>query len=345
MTIVTHQSLHRVVARFLLRGLLVLLIASVMVALTGWAVLAIYYGDSHTSSLQTLLAAGFGLVGCATLLGIWYKPWRRGLLAIYIVLFVAVLGWWFNIEASNNRIWQAEVAKLPYATIEGDIVTMHNIRNFDYRSETDFTPAYYTKAYDLSKLDSVDFFMVYWMGPAVAHAIVSFGFGGQDYLAISIEARKEEGEGYSTIKGFFRQYEQIHIVADERDIIRLRTNYRKDPPEDVYRYRLQASPEQARQFFLEYVKTINEEKEHPSFYNTLTANCTNVIWKHAHVFPGRIPFSWKLLVSGYAPEYLYEMGQLDTSLPFDELTRQGYINPVAQALGEGTDFSQSIRAE
>jgi hypothetical protein len=345
MTIVTRQSLHRVVAKFLLRVLLVLFVASVMVALTGWAALAIYYGDSHTSTLQTVLAIGFGLVGSATLLGIWFKPWRRGLLATYVVLFVAVLGWWFNIEASNDRIWQAEVAKLPYATIEGDIVTMHNIRNFEYRSETDFTPAYYTKTYDLSKLDSIDLFMVYWMGPAVAHAIVSFGFDDQDYLAVSIEARKEEGEGYSTIKGFFRQYEQIHIVADERDVIGLRTNYRNDPPEDVYRYRLQIPPEAVRQFFLEYVKTINEEKERPSFYNTLTANCTNVIWKHAHIFPERIPFSWKLLASGYTAEYLYEKDRLDTSLPFAELTQRGYVNPVAQALGDGIDFSQRIRAE
>jgi hypothetical protein len=105
------------------------------------------------------------------------------------------------------------------------------------------------------------------------------------------------------------------------------------------------SPENVRLFFLQYVKTINEEKERPSFYNTLTANCTNVIWKHASIFPDRPPFSWKLLASGYSSEYLYEMGRLDTSLPFAELTRQGYINPVAQALGDSTDFSQRIRTE
>ena len=343
MTSVTHQSPHRV--KPYARVLLLLLLTIVIVAMTGWAVLAIYLGDSHTSLLQTLLATGFGLIGCTTLIGIWFKRWRRGSLAIYVVLFVAALGWWSTITATNDRIWQAETAKLPYATIEGDIVTMHNIRNFSYRSETDFTPAYYTKDYDLSKLNHIDMFAVYWMGPAIAHTIISFGFGDGDYLAVSIEARKEEGEGYSTIKGFFRQYEQIHIVADERDVIRLRTNYRQDPPEDVYRYRLMSSPETARKFFLKYVETINEEKDRPSFYNTLTANCTNVIWKHASVLQDRVPFSWKLLASGYTTEYLYEMGRLDTSLPFAELTRQGYINPVAQALGDATDFSQGIRAE
>ena len=343
MSLETHQSPHR--GKPYARVLLVLLLTIVILALTGWSVLAIYYGDSHTSLLQTVLAAGFGLVACVTLVGIWFRRWRRGLLAIYVVLFVAVLGWWSTITASNDRVWQAETAKLPYATIEGDIVTMHNIRNFDYRSETDFTPAYYSKAYDLSKLDHIDWFAVYWMGPAVAHTIVSFGFDGGEYLAVSIEARKEEGEGYSTIKGFFRQYEQIHIVADERDILRLRTNYRQDPPEDVYRYRMKASPEIARKFFMQYVKTINEEKDRPTFYNTLTANCTNVIWKHASIFQDRVPFSLKLLASGYTSEYLYEMGRLDTSIPFTELTQKGYINPVAQALGDSADFSQRIRAE
>lgn len=344
MSVVNRQSFPVKATRLLARGLLVLLIACILIVLTGWAALAIYYGDSHTSLLQTLLAAGFGLVGGITLIGIWSKRWRRGLLATYVVLFVAALGWWLSIAASNDRIWQAETGKLPYATIEGDLVTMHNIRNFSYRSETDFTPAYYSKTYDLSKLDSVDFYSIYWMGPAIAHTITSFGFGDQDYLAVSIEARKEQGEGYSTLKGFFRQYELIYIVADERDVIRLRTNYRQDPPEDVYRYRLQTSTENVRKFFLEYVKSINAARENPSFYNTLTASCTNVIWMHGHVFPDRIPFSWKLLVSGYAPEYLYEKDSLDRSIPFAELTQQGYVNPVAQALGDAPDFSQRIRA-
>jgi hypothetical protein len=220
---------------------------------------------------------------------------------------------------------------------------VHNIRNFNYRSETDFTPAYYTKTYDLSKLDSVDLFAIYWMGPAIAHTIISFGFADQDYLAVSIEARKEKGEAYSTIKGFFRQYEQIYIAADERDVIRLRSNYRNDPPEDVYRYRLQSSPELARQFFLDYLQTINELRDRPQFYNTLTANCTNLIWHHARVSPERIPFSWKLLASGYTPEYLYDMGRLDTSTSFAELTRSAYVNPVAQELGDVVDFSRRIR--
>lgn len=327
-----------------MRKVLAILTMLVLMALTGWAVLAIYYGNSHTSLLQTVLAGGFGVAGGAALVGLWFARWRRPVLATYSVLFAVVLAWWLSIEPSNDRTWTLETARLPYAVIDGDRLTMHNIRNTTYRTAHDFTVAYYDKTYDLAQLDSVDLYAVYWMGPAIAHTIISFGFGGQDYLAVSIEARKEQGEGYSTIKGFFRQYELIYVVADERDVIGLRTKYRKNPPEDVYRYALQVSPGMARSFFLEYMRAINDLKAHPRFYNTLTSNCTNVIWMHAQVNPQRIPFSWKVLASGYAPEYLYEMGRLDTSVPFAELTQRGYVNPRAQAPGDGADFSQRIRA-
>jgi hypothetical protein len=326
------------------RAALALLIVLILAALAGWGALAISFGNSHTSSVQTALAGAFGIAGLAAVVGVFIPRWRRRLVAGFLALFVMVLVWWLNIPASNDRQWQADAAELPYATIEGDRVTVHNIRNFIYRTETDFTPAYYTKTFDLSKLDSIDLFAIYWMGPAIAHAIVSFGFGGEDFLAVSIEARKELGEGYSTVKGFFRQYELLYVVADERDVIRLRTNFRKNPPEDVYRYRVQASPATARAFFLDYLKSINEIRDRPQFYNTLTDNCTNVIWMHAHVNPERVPFSWKLLASGYAPEYLYDMGTLDTSIPFSELMQRAHINRIAQSLNDAPDFSRRIRA-
>jgi Domain of unknown function (DUF4105) len=334
---------HRGVGRTVARAAMLLLMALALAALTGWGAFAIYLGDSHTGSVQTGLAGAFGLAGIATILGMLQPRWRRRLAGGFLVLFVAVLAWWFSIAPSNDRAWQPEVAQTPYATIDGDLVTVHNIRNFDYRAESDFTSAYYTRTYDLSKLDSVDLFAVYWMGPAIAHTIVSFGFGGEDYLAVSIEARKEQGEGYSSLKGFFRQYELIYIVADERDVVRLRTNYRRDPPEDTYLYRLKGPKENARRFFLDYIKAINDIRQHPRFYNTLTANCTNVIWLHARVNPGHVPFSWKVLVSGYLPEYLYSVGRLDTTLPFAELMQRGHVNRAAQAADQAPDFSRMIR--
>ena len=269
--------------------------------------------------------------------------WRRRAFTAYAVLFALVLWRWQAIEPSNDRDWQPEVERLAHAAIDGERVTLHNIRNFDYRTETDFTPAYYDKTFDLRSLDSVDVVAVYWMGPAIAHVFLSFGFGGKDYVAISIEARKERGEGYSTLKGFFRQYELHYIVADERDVIRLRTNYRRDPPEDVYVYRVRGTPEAARRVFLEYMAQINRLKEQPEFYNTLTTNCTSNIWLHSRVNPDHLPYSWKLLASGYVPELLYEHGKLDTGVPFAELQRRSLVNARAVAADKAQDFSRRIR--
>jgi hypothetical protein len=181
------------------------------------------------------------------------------------------------------------------------------------------------------------------MGPHIAHTLLSFGFGGKDYLAISIETRKEKDESYSTVAGFFRQYELYYVVADERDVIRVRTNYRRDPPEDVYVYRVTGRVENARNLFLGYLQKINALKEHPEFYNTLTTNCTTNIWTHARVNPEHPPLSWKLLASGHVPEYLYESGRVDNSVPFAELQRRSHINARAQAADKAGDFSQRIR--
>ena len=181
------------------------------------------------------------------------------------------------------------------------------------------------------------------MGPAIAHLFVTFGFG-DDHLAISIEARKDRTKPYATVPGFFRQYELVYIVADERDVIRVRTNYRKSPPEEVYLFRVMGPRENGRRVFLDYIRDINEVRERPRFYNTLTTNCTTMILAHAAVNPGSIPYSWKVLLSGYAPEYAYDMGRFDRSMPFEELKRRVHINPVAQAADQAPDFSRRIRA-
>jgi hypothetical protein len=220
---------------------------------------------------------------------------------------------------------------------------VHNVRNFAYRSETDYTPAYYDKTYDLARLRSVDLVAVYWMGPAIAHTILSFGFEGGDQLAISIETRKERGESYSTTRGFFKQYELYYVVADERDVIRLRTNYRKDPAEDVYLYRLHGPLENGRRLFLEYMRRINALRDKPEFYNTLLDNCTTGIWMNTRINPGHIPLSWKILASGYVPEYLHQIGMLAPGLSFAELRRLGHVNARAQAADTAADFSRLIR--
>ncbi len=319
------------------------LIALLIIATALWGVCAIVFGDSASSDIQLGLAASFGLFGWVALIGLGFRRWRKRLCWSYLVAFAGVLLWWLSISPSNDRQWQADAAKLAYATFAGDSVTVHNIRNFDYRSEFDYQPAYYDKTFDLNKLQGVDLFAVYWMGPAIAHTIISFDFGDNDHLAISIEARKELNEGYSTIKGFFRQYELVYFVADERDVIRLRTNYRKNPPEQVYLYRLQGSIEDGKRVFMEYMKKINELNEKPEFYNTLLDNCTTAIWFLARINPDHVPFSWKVLLSGYLPEYLYEHQRLDTNLPFAELQKRAHINRLAEAADHSADFSMRIR--
>ena len=323
----------------------ILLLLGLLVATCGaWGVLAITFAGPHDDIVRHILAAGLTAVSFLALIALGFRRWRRTGLTCFFIAFAALIGWWQSIEPSNDRDWQTDVAVLPYATVEGDLVTVHNIRNFDYRTETDYAPAYYDKRFDLRQLEGVDLVSVYWMGPDIAHVFLSFAFAEDQHLAISIETRKEKGEGYSTVKGFFKQYELYYVVADERDVIRLRTNYRHDPPEEVYVYRARAPVDSARRIFLEYIEKINSLKTTPEFYNTLTTNCTTVIWMNSRVNPQHLPFSWKILASGHVPELLYEYGRLETGgLPFPELQQRAHINSRAHAADTAADFSRRIR--
>lgn len=315
-------------------------LAVAIVTFTVWAGLACWFGP-FGSGLGAAVIVGSGLLAAGSAV---HPRGHRGPIALFAVVAVAFLVFWSRVEPSNDRTWQPDVARLASATIDGDRITIHNIRDFEYRSEFDYTPRYYDKTFDLRELDEVDLIAVYWMGDAIAHIMLSFGFAGRDYVTMSIETRKEVGESYDTIRGFFRQYELIYVVGDERDLIGLRTRYRKNPPEDVYLYRTKTSAENARRLFLDYLREINALNERPAFYNTGTTNCTTNIYRHTKVNPGPHRFSWKILLSGYAPEYVYENGNLDTRIPFAELRRLSHVNPVAEAAGLGHDFSQRIRA-
>ncbi len=312
---------------------------------TAWGAGAIYFSHPAHPLQGGILAGLFAALGLVTMAGVMLVRYRRRALAGFVCLGVVVMAWWSGITPSNDRQWKAEVAVAPYATIDGDRVTLHNIRNFDYRSETDFTPGYYDNTFDLRELVGVDVIASYWAGPHIAHVFLSFDFGEGDHLAISIERRDEVGEGYSTVKGLFRQFELFYVVADERDVIRLRTNYRADPPEDVYVYRVAGPIKNGRRLFLEYIHEINSLRDQPEFYNTMLTNCTSNIWMHSRVNPGHLRYSWKLLLSGHVPEYLYEQGRLDPSLPFPELRERSRINERARGAGVDADFSRRIRED
>jgi Domain of unknown function (DUF4105) len=330
--------------RRIARGTGLTLLVLLMLGVSSWEVLALCYWDHAAVVLCHTLAAALALVALALLIGFLLPRWRWRSLVTFLALFALVLTAWSTIEPSNERDWQTENALLPYATIDGERITLHNIRNFDYRSESDFTPSYYDRTFELRQLEAVDLFAVYWMGPAIAHVFLSFGFRDGSHVAVSIEARREKGQGYSSVQGFFRQYPLYFAVGDERDLVRLRTNYRHDPPEQVYLYRLRGSGASEQALFRAYLEKLNALRQHPEWYNTLTSNCTNSIWFLLRFLPGHLRYSWKILASGYLPEYLYEQGRLDTSEPFAELQRRAYINPRAQRADGAADFSQRIRA-
>jgi len=254
--------------------------------------------------------------------------------------FALVLAWWFALQPSNDRDWQPDVAVLSYADIDGNKVTVHNIRHCDYRTETDFDVRHYDKTFDLDRIRTADLFMVHWGSPHMAHTMVSFGFEGGDYLCFSIETRKEKGESYSAVTGLFRQFELVYVAADERDVVRMRTNYRRG--EEVYLFRLNGSPEQVRVFFLNYLRRMNTLRQRPEWYSALAHNCATSI-RMQRAASDRAPWDWRMLANGHGDELLYERGMIPTNLPLAELKQRSHVNTRARATDKEADFSRLIR--
>ena len=328
----THPDKHKLYYLFLR-----LLFCVFFVIPTAWAAMAIYYSNLPGSFVRSICSISFFIFALS--IAFWAQSFKRGIITYGISFGVVLIGWWL-IPASNHRDWQEDVAVLPYADISGNTIVLQNIRNFDYTSPTDYTPAYYDKTVYLDQLQTADLFLIYWGPELIAHTIISFGFEDGTYIAISIETRKEKGEGYSAIKGLFKQFELMYIVADERDVVRLRSNYRK---EDVYLYRLQLEPEFIQEVFLDYFKAINRLAEKPKWYNALTHNCTTTIRGHSKPYNPNSKFDWRMLANGLIDQMMYERGVVTNQLPFDELKKQSLINDLAQTFDKDSDFSYEIR--
>lgn len=313
-----------------------ILIRICLLLMAGWAALAILYSNLP-GYLRPWIAAIFTIGSLAALVGRFSSgKTRLGFAAAFAVVLIG----WLLMLPSNSRSWQPDVALLPFADIHGSRVTIHNIRNCDYRSETDYTVRHYDRTFDLTRLKSVDLSLVYWGSPYIAHTMLSFGFTDGGVVCISAETRKEVGEEYSSIKGFFRTYELTYVVADERDLIGLRTGYRG---EQVYLYRLQESADLARQVFLDYLRAVNSLVDHPQWYNALTGNCMTSFRINAAPYnpDGRV--DWRLVANGYIDEMLYEWKGIYTGLPFVELKKRSLINGRAAGQDKSPDFSQRIR--
>ncbi|MCO5131612.1 MAG: DUF4105 domain-containing protein [Xanthobacteraceae bacterium] len=302
-----------------------------------WGTLAIYYSNLPWAPARIALAAMFAIV---TIWALWFSR-RRHMTALAAVLFLCVVAWWISISPSHDRDWRPDVTVMPRATIEGDRVRLSGFRNFDYRSQTDFTVRFEEREVQLSHLTGLDFYISYFTEGPVGHTYVSFIFDNAPPVSISIEARPEVGESFSPIPSMFKQFELIYVVGDERDIVRLRTNFRGEP---TYLYHLNTSAADARRLFLVYLERINELAERPEFYNLLTNNCTLNIVRYANAAGRTGGFDFRHLLNGLIDVYLYRSGRMASDLPFGELRRRSLINEVARAAGDAPDFSQRIRA-
>jgi len=317
--------------------LLVALGGVICLVAIAWAVGALYF-DLPITWLRAPLALVYGL---AMLAALFFVKGRWRATGIVAVGFVVVLAWWLTIKPTEDRAWQPDVARRAWADIQGDEIILHNVRNCDYRTESDYTPRWETRVVHLSKLTGVDLAINFWGSPWIAHPIASFQFADSLPLAISIETRKAIGQSYSALRGFYRQYELIYIPADERDVIRLRTNYRG---EQVYLYHTTASGERARAIFLEYLERLNRLHERAEFYNAVTDNCTTNIRVANVAAGGKIPpWNWRILLNGKGDELLYQRGFIDRDLPFPELKARSFINPRAKLADASPNFSELIR--
>jgi hypothetical protein len=316
---------------------------SVLVLLLGiWAVLAIRFsnlpGDGTRIAAAALFGGGFALA-------FLFLPRRRRTLVVFLVAFAGVAIWWKLIPASHDRDWIPSVAVLPHADMDGTRVTIHNVRNFQYRSATDFDIAYYDRTYDLDALETVDFVKSHWDKlEEVAHTMLSFGFKGGDRLAVSVETRLEKGEPQTAIRGLFKQYELIYVLADENDLIRLRTDFRG---EDVYLYRTTSTPAEVRVLFLDIIEKVNDIYRRPQFYDTFTGNCTTSLVTHVAKIrpPERRQPWWRMLLNGHTDRMAYEGGWIPHEGTFEETRALHHINAYAKDGSGGESYSVRIRPE
>ena len=323
----------------LLRKLLFAVCVLVAFLLTAWVAAALYF-DFQIAGLRVPLAVLYLAVMLGTFFFLRHRPNR---VLVLFAGFVVVAFWWFSLKPSNDRNWQPDNAQTAWSAINGEHITIHNFRNCSYVTSHDYTCQWETRSFDLANLSGADIFITWWGPTLIAHPIVSFDFGPQGHVPISIETRDVVGQSYSAVRGFFRQYELAYIVSDERDVVRLRTNYRKD--EEVYIFRTAVKPQFARKIFLDYIERVNQLHSNPEWYNALTNNCTTNIDVSASQARGKgTVWDWRVLLNGKMDEMMYEHGTLVTGgLPLPELKAQAHINAAAKAADDSPDWSQLIR--
>jgi hypothetical protein len=315
------------------------LATTIVCLLAIWGILALWYQVPGGVSAKSLLIALWALFCGVMLRMLWTHRPVVGI-AGFALAFTGLLLWWQSIKPSNNRIWADDVAQMTSGTVDGSQVVLHHVRNFDWRTHTDYTPRWETRSYDLEQLNCVDLITSYWSSPAIAHVLISFGFDDGQHVAFSVEIRREKAETFSELGGFFKEFELSVIAADERDVIRVRTNVRA---ENSYLYRLRLPVTTMRSLFLAYVGEAGRLIQAPRFYNTITVNCTTLVYHMMRGIVGYLPLDYRLLLSGYLPAYVYNVGGLDTRYSLPQLRRFGHITDRAKAADQSERFSADIR--
>ncbi len=310
-------------------------------AIAAWGALALWFKWSASRAWAWLAIAWWTAFCLAVAAALWCGHAPAALMGLAVGCAAFAL-WWLRLAPSNDRVWNDDVARLLTGDVNGDVVTLTNLRDFEWRSRTDYTEHWRTRSYDLRRLHSLDMILSYWAGPAIAHTLVSFGFDDGEQVVFSVEIRRQKGALFSELGGFFKLYELSIVAATERDAVRVRTNVRG---EDDYLYRVRMPVEAMRKLFAAYVEAANRLVDTPRFYNTITANCTTIIYHMVAAIVGRLPLSYRLLLSGYLPEYLYALGALDQRYPLSELRARGRLRERARAADQSAAFSAEIRRD
>jgi hypothetical protein len=316
-----------------------MLATGAVVGFAAWAAIALWFQAPGGPLLRGVCIGGWLSFALAALLALHRAHGMLALMAFALAVG-GVLLWWHSLKPSNDRLWADDVARTTSGAVHGDLVTLSNVRNFDWRSETDYTQRWETRSYDLRRLQSLDMITSYWAGPAIAHVLLSFGFDDGQHVVFSVEIRRQKSQTFSEIGGFFKEFELSVIAADERDVIRVRTNIRG---EDDYLYCIRLPLQDIRLLFLSYLKQTNELVHTPRFYNTITVNCTTLVYHMMERIVGRLPFSYRLLLSGYLPGYVYSVGGLDQRYTLEQLRAFGRITQRAQESDRSEFFSRDIR--
>ena len=303
-----------------------------------WANLAIAYQLPGSAAGRIGVCLALDLTALAAFVAVILRRHRRALL-IYAAAYALFVAWSVSISASNDKSWAADVAHGITGVVDGDRPSVRDVRNFSWRTEADYTERWEQRTYDLSKLRSLDLFLVYWMGPSIAHTIMSFGFDDGRYLDFSIELRRTQNGQYSALAGFFKTHELVYIGADERDLLTLR----KVRDEQIQLYRLRTPPERIRALLVEYIREANDLAAYPKFYNTLTTNCTTTIFDMMRAVTSSIPFDWRIILTGHLPGYLYEHGAVDTRITLEELRQKADVTGRVDGSLSELEFSSRIR--